>query len=86
MLYTSQEIADMYSSPNNKITPYVITQNWIKNGLRCIRGKGKGYLFKKEWVEEFLEKRSINVNIAKKTKEIKIRKTKIKNKNVLFVH
>ena len=30
MLYTTKEIAEMYSSPQNKITPYMITQTWIK--------------------------------------------------------
>lgn len=55
-LYTTKEIADRYGGAQKNITPYMITQNWIPNGLKHIRGKGKGYLFKLEWVEEHLER------------------------------
>lgn len=54
-LYTTQQIAEMYSGKEGNITSYMITQNWIPKGLKHIRGKGKGFLFKKEWIEEFLE-------------------------------
>lgn len=86
MLYTTQEIAEIYSSPQNKITPYVITQTWIKNGLKCIRGKGKGYLFKKEWVEDYLENQATS-----KVKKIEQHSTykkrnNLKKQNVLLIH
>lgn len=59
MLYTTEQIAQMYSGEENNITPYMITHTWIPNGLRHIRGKGNGYLYKKEWVEEYLEGQAI---------------------------
>ena len=55
MLYTTKEIAEMYGGEQKNVTPYMITHTWIPNGLKCVRGKGKGYLFKKEWIEEYLE-------------------------------
>ena len=58
MLYTTQQIAEMYSGSENNITPYMITHTWIPNGLKPIKGKGNGFLYKKEWVEEFLESTS----------------------------
>ncbi len=59
MLYTTKQIAEMYSSSESEVTPYMITQTWIKNGLKYIKGKGHAYLYKKEWVEEYLEKNAI---------------------------
>lgn len=55
MLYTTKEIAEMYGGEQKNVTPYMITHTWIPNGLKCVRGKGKGYLFKKVWIEEYLE-------------------------------
>lgn len=55
MLYSTKEIAEMYGGANKNVTPYTITQTWIPLGLKHIRGKANSYLFKKEWVEEFLE-------------------------------
>lgn len=55
MLYTTTEIAEMYGGKQKNVTPYMITHTWIPKGLKFIKGKRKGYLFKKEWVEEFLE-------------------------------
>ncbi|MCI8616942.1 MAG: hypothetical protein HFJ60_01590 [Clostridia bacterium] len=73
MLYTTKEIAEMYGGKENNVTPYMITHTWIPNGLKYIRGKGNGYLFKKEWVEEYLE----NVSMIKerKQKQFNIRKS-----------
>lgn len=50
MLHTTQQIAEKYG-----VTPYTITHNWIPKGLRHIPGARKSYLYKLEWVEEFLE-------------------------------
>ncbi len=59
MLYTTEQIAQMYSGEENNVTPYMITHTWIPNGLKHIRGKGKAYLYKSEWVEEYLEGQAI---------------------------
>jgi len=66
MLYTTKEIADMYG---HNVTPYMITQTWIPNGLKYIRGKGNSYLFKQEWVEQYLEYNS-SEKIKSKTNNI----------------
>lgn len=58
MLYTTEEIARMYSSPGNQITSYMITHTWIPNGLKYIKGKRNSFLFKQEWIEEYLEEQS----------------------------
>ncbi len=68
MLYTTQEIAEMYGGTNKNVTPYMITHTWIPNGLRFIRGKGKGYLFKKEWVEQYIEEQTM----SKEKRDIKV--------------
>lgn len=64
MLYTTEQIAKMYSGKNNNVTPYMITHTWIPNGLKHIRGKGNGYLYKQEWVEEYLEGQAMESNTA----------------------
>lgn len=58
MLYTTKQIAEMFSGKENNITTYTITHNWIPKGLKHIRGKGTGFLYKKEWVEEFIEQQA----------------------------
>ena len=63
MLYTTEQIAKKYSGEDNNVTPYMITHTWIANGLKHIKGKRKGFLFKEEWVEEYLEKQ-INVTTS----------------------
>lgn len=83
MLYTTQEIAEMYSSPGSKITPYMVTQTWIKNGLKYIRGKGKGFLFKKEWVEEYLEVQANQLDLV--TSHKKYRKRNVLKKSNVFL-
>ncbi len=70
MLYTTKEIAEMYGGEQKNVTPYMITHTWIPNGLKYIKGKGRGYLFKKEWVEEYLEtprKRVLNKTRVKRS-------------------
>lgn len=86
MLYTTKEIAEMYSSPQNKITPYMITQTWIKNGLKYIRGKGKGYLFKQEWVEEYIEGQAISRTTLVEQHSRYKKRNSLKKGNVLLVH
>ena len=78
MLYTTQEIADRYGGEQKNVTPYMITHTWIPNGLKFVKGKGSGYLYKIEWVEEYLEnqaqipkeKSSRIININKKNRKI----------------
>lgn len=67
MLYTTKEIANMYG---HNVTPYMITHTWIPNGLKHIRGKGQSFLYKKEWVDEYLEEQTI-IDIKQKTTTIK---------------
>lgn len=84
MLYTTQEIAEMYSSSGNTVSAYMITHTWVPNGLKHIRGKGAGFLYKKEWVEEYLEEQAI---VKQETKS-KIHKNKVsylKSKKVQYV-
>ena len=85
MLYTTQQIADKYGGENKNVTPYMITHTWIPNGLKCIRGKGKGYLFKIEWVEEFLENlTTIENNQKKNTKIYSIKNTITNTRNRIY--
>ncbi len=80
MLYSTKEIAEMYGGENRNITPYTITQTWIPLGLKHIRGKANSYLFKKEWVEEFLETQIIIKENKQKT--LKIRRQSVNRTNV----
>lgn len=43
MLYTTKQIAKIYSSSERTVSPYMITHTWIKNGLKHIRGKGSRF-------------------------------------------
>lgn len=79
MLYTTTEIAEMYGGKQKNVTPYMITHTWIPKGLKFIKGKRKGYLFKKEWVEEFLENFTV-VEEKTSTKIYSIRDIKPKTK------
>ncbi|MBR0491956.1 MAG: hypothetical protein IJJ82_07955 [Clostridia bacterium] len=58
-LYTAKQISEeeIYG-PKSQITPYKITQNWVKNGLKFVRGTRKEMLFKLEWIDEFLDKQA----------------------------
>ncbi len=85
MLYTTEQIAELYSGQENNITPYMITHTWIPNGLRHIRGKGNGYLYKKEWVEEYLEGQAMINKKENKKINIKKGKTKITNQDCYVV-
>lgn len=81
MLYTTKEIAEMYGGKQKNVTPYMITHTWIPNGLKYAKGKGRGYLFKKEWIEEYLE----NPKTKVKGKSIIRRKQLVSTSNC-FVH
>lgn len=86
MLFTTKEIAEIYGGENKNVTPYMITHTWIPNGLKYIRGKGNSFLFKKEWVEQYIEEQTIiRTNNNLKVKNIKIGTKKILNNN-FFVH
>lgn len=78
-LYTSKEISEIYRVPK-----YTVTQYWIPKGLKHIRGNKKSYLFKIEWVENFLEENAIEVSTCNKSKKVHIR-TNNKKENC-FVH
>lgn len=81
MLYTTKEIAEMYGGEQKNVTPYMITHTWIPNGLKYVKGKGRGYLFKKEWIEEYLE----NPKTKVKNKSMTRRKQLVSTSNY-FVH
>ena len=58
MLYTTQQIAQMYSGKDGNVTPSLITQRWNHEGLKHIKGRRNGFLYKKEWVDEFIENKA----------------------------
>ena len=58
-LYTAEEISNMeIFGPKNLITSWKITQNWVRDGLKFIRGTKRQMLFKLEWIDEYLEKKA----------------------------
>lgn len=80
-LYTSEEIAEIYG-----VSSYTVTNNWGKKGLKRIRGAGNSYLYKKEWVEEYLENQA--TSNKSEVEVISISRpniNKCKRKNVQFV-
>ncbi len=85
MLYTTKEIAEMYGGEQKNVTPYMITHTWIPNGLKYIKGKGKGYLIKREWVEEYLERMFIQKQKQQNNSRINTRIKRSLN-NDCFVH
>lgn len=85
MLYTAEEIAERYGGKNKNITPYTVTQQWVKKGLKHIRGKGKAYLFKIEWVEQFLEEQATIVQNKGNNTKFSINRTKAINKKLYVV-
>ena len=85
MLYTTKEIAEMYGGEQKNVTPYMITHTWIPNGLKCVKGKGKGYLIKREWVEEYLERMFIQKQKQQNNSRINTRIKRSLN-NDCFVH
>lgn len=81
-LYTSKQIAEMYG-----VSPYTVSNNWAKKGLKHIRGAGNSFLYKIKWVEEYIQSQIICNDIDNETKIVKInKKRKIsRNENKYFV-
>lgn len=84
MLYTTKEIADMYGGEGKNVTPYMITHTWIPNGLKHVRGKGQGFLYKKEWIDEYLELQTMTFYKEEK-KAIRMNSYKTKSNKKCFV-
>lgn len=62
MLYTGKEIAKKYSTETIRITENNI-RNWTRKGLKHVSGPHNQFLYKEEWVEEYLENQALeNVN------------------------
>jgi len=40
LLYTTKQIAEMYSSENDEVTPYMITHSWIPKRTKAYKRKG----------------------------------------------
>lgn len=78
-LYTSEEIAERYN-----VSPYTITQNWIKKGLKHMQGRGKGFLYKKEWIDEYIENQIMQNTID--DENVKIKKFKSSRNKKLKVN
>ena len=80
-LYTAKEISEMeVFGPKKIITPYKITQNWVKNGLKFVKGTKKQMLFKLAWIDEYLETEARNNS----KKVISLQETNRENKNSNF--
>ena len=54
MLHTGKEIVEKYSTEKAKITENTV-RRWANNGLKHIRGRNGEYLYKYEWVDEYIE-------------------------------
>ena len=66
MLYTGKQIAEQYSTEEVKITENTI-RRWANSGLKHITGNKGTYLYKKEWVESYIEteaERNTQIQIA----------------------
>lgn len=77
-LYTTKEISDMYNIPQ-----YTITQNWLKKGLKHIRGAKNSYLYKKQWIEDFLEEQVHNSRLEIIVPKVKV--SRCKRGNIQYV-
>lgn len=76
-LYTSKEIAEKYN-----VKPYTVTNYWGKRGLKHIRGEKNSYLYKTEWVDEYIENHVIQENKEEiEIISIKRPKSKVKKNN-----
>lgn len=80
--YTTEEIAKIYN-----VAPYTVTQNWVKKGLKYIRGKKNSYLYKLAWVEEYIEQVTMQkVENIDNVKKINFKKpVSSKNKKIQYV-
>ncbi len=57
MLYTAKEIAEKYSTETIKITENNVWK-WSTKGLKHVRGPHNRFLYKTEWVDNFLEEQA----------------------------
>lgn len=85
MLYTGEQIAEIYSTEAVKITTNTV-RRWANNGLKHLLGEKGKFLFKKEWIDEFLEeeaKKNIHTQvIGEKSKKTNLKKNhKVRNFN-----
>lgn len=62
-LLQTKEIAELYG-----VTPTTITNNWCNKGLKFIRSKNS-FLFKIDWIEEYLEKQALENTSNKNQKQ-----------------
>ena len=76
MLYTGEQIAQMYSTEKVKLTANNI-RKWANRGLKHIRGAHNVFLYKKDWVDNFLEEEA-----QRNVKNIKIKDFETKNKMI----
>lgn len=72
-LYTTKEISKKY-----KVSPYMIIHTWVKNGLKHFKGGRNSFLYKLEWVEEYVNNNTIQLN--KNLNDINIKKVNINKK------
>lgn len=84
MLYTTKQIAEMYGGDLQNVTPYMITHTWIPNGLKHIKGKGQSFLYKKEWIEEYLDSQTI-INFKENKQRRIVDRRRLKANNNCFV-
>ena len=54
MLYTGKQIAERFSTDEVLLTENNI-RKWANKGLKHLRGPHNTFLYKIEWVEEFIE-------------------------------
>lgn len=57
MLYTGKEIAEKYSTEAIRLTESNI-RKWANKGLKHINGPHNRFLYKIEWVENFIEQQA----------------------------
>ncbi len=80
-LYTGKQIAEMYG-----VSPYTVSNNWAKKGLKHISGAGKSFLYKIKWVEEYIQSQIIENNQKDDEKKvIKLNTSRRKNKEFFVV-
>ena len=84
MLYTGEQIAEMYSTEKVELKTSIV-RKWSNKGLKHIRGPHNTFLYKKEWVEEFLEheavKNTARINLSNFNSNTKKTKRKISKVN-----
>lgn len=75
-LYTGKQIAEMYG-----VSPYTVANNWAKNGLKHIRGPGNSFLYRINWVEEYIQSQIIENDQKYETEIVKINKIRKTNRS-----